>query len=152
MGDRGLGSAGDSHPAWMLAHTRLGEHLVVGASAIGQMHLKRGEGRDDAFLVRSWGPWLAVGVSDGLGSRRHSRFGAAYTVESLTALLLRPFCQQVEKASNRPAPTAPAASALPSELRGAEPWRGRAQGQAQTRQGSAGLGSVYVFTARRRKR
>jgi len=91
MGDRGLGWAGDSHPAWMLAHAKLLDHLVVGASAIGQMHLREGTGRDDAFLIRGLGPWLAIAVSDGIGSRPLSRFGASYTVESLTSQLLRPF-------------------------------------------------------------
>jgi hypothetical protein len=47
--------------------------------------------RDDGFVVRSVGPWLAVAVSDGVGSRPFSRYGATYAVEALTSLLLRPF-------------------------------------------------------------
>jgi hypothetical protein len=93
VGDRGLGAAGDTHPAWMAAHALADPYLVVGASAVGQIHLARLLPRDDAFLIRSVGPWVAVAVADGLGSRPLSRFGASYAVEALTSLLLRPFAQ-----------------------------------------------------------
>lgn len=42
IGDRGLGTSGDTHPAWMLGHAVAGDYLVVGASAIGQIHLAHG--------------------------------------------------------------------------------------------------------------
>jgi hypothetical protein len=90
IGDRGLGASGDSHPYWMMAHAVAGPYLVVGASAIGQIHLAQGLPRDDAFVVRAAGPWLAAAVADGVGSRPFSRYGATYAVEALTALLLRP--------------------------------------------------------------
>jgi hypothetical protein len=89
IGDRGLGASGDTHPHWMMAHAEVGSYLVVGASAIGKLHLAHRSPRDDAFAVRSIGPWLAVAVADGVGTRPLSRFGATYVVESLTALLLR---------------------------------------------------------------
>ncbi len=89
IGDRGLGASGDTHPHWMMAHAEIGPYLVVGASAIGKLHLAHRSPRDDAFAVRSIGPWLAVAVADGVGTRPLSRFGATYVVESLTALLLR---------------------------------------------------------------
>ncbi|MBK8796851.1 MAG: protein phosphatase 2C domain-containing protein [Anaerolineales bacterium] len=89
IGDRGLGTSGDTHPAWMLGHAVAGDYLVVGASAIGQIHLAHGALRDDAFLVRTSGPWIAVAVADGVGSKTLSRYGATYVVEALTSLLLR---------------------------------------------------------------
>jgi hypothetical protein len=90
IGDRGLAAAGDSHPLWMTAHATLGDYLIVGASAVGQFHLKRELPRDDAFVIRSSGPWMAIALSDGVGSRPLSRFGASYVAEALPALLLRP--------------------------------------------------------------
>lgn len=90
IGDRGLAAAGDTHPLWMAAHATVGQYLIVGASAVGQLHLKRELPRDDAFVIRSSGPWLAAAVSDGVGSRPFSRFGATYVAEALTSLLLRP--------------------------------------------------------------
>lgn len=91
FGDRGLGASGDTHPLWTLGHALADPYLVVGTSAVGQIHLAHGQPRDDAFIVRSLGPWLAIGVADGVGSRPLSRYGATYAVEALTALLLRPF-------------------------------------------------------------
>ncbi|BAY51473.1 hypothetical protein NIES2134_109360 [Thermostichus vulcanus NIES-2134] len=90
IGDRGLGTSGDTHPPLMMAHARAGSYLVVGASAIGQMHRARNAAREDAFIIRSAGPWLAVAVADGVGSRPHSRYAATYVVEALSAMLLRP--------------------------------------------------------------
>ncbi len=89
IGDRGLGASGDTHPAWMMAHAEVGPYLIIGASAAGQLHLARKKPRDDAFVIRSVGPWLTVAVADGVGSRPLSRYGATYVVESLTALLMR---------------------------------------------------------------
>ena len=93
VGDRGLGTSGDTHAAWMMAHAIAEPYLVVGASAIGQWHVTKQRPRDDAFIVRRAGDWIAAAVADGVGSRPHARYGASYTVESLTALLLRPFAQ-----------------------------------------------------------
>ena len=93
IGDRGLGSSGDTHPFWISGHAEVEGYRIVGASVVGQIHLARNMPRDDAFLVRSVGPWVAVGVADGVGTRHLSRYGATYVVESLTALLLRPFAK-----------------------------------------------------------
>lgn len=90
VGDRGLGPSGDTHPAWMMAHAVAGPYFVVGASAIGQIHLARRAPRDDAFVIRAAGSWLSVAVADGVGSRPFSRYGATYVAEALSALLLRP--------------------------------------------------------------
>jgi len=105
IGDRGLGASGDTHPFWIMAHAVAGPYLVVGASAIGQIHLGQGLPRDDAFVIRAAGPWLAVAVADGVGSRPLSRYGATYAVEALTALLLRPLVPRAkpgEKTTARP--------------------------------------------------
>lgn len=92
FGDRSIGAGGDTHPDWCMGGVILHPYLVAGASAIGQIHLADiSPHRDDAFMVRSAGPWLAIAVSDGVGSRPLSRFGACYTVESLTANLLKPY-------------------------------------------------------------
>jgi len=88
IGDRGLGAASDTHPDWMAANATASSHLIAGASAIGQMHLRNGTPRDDAFVIRSAGSWIAVAVADGVGSKPLSRFGATYVVESLTTQLL----------------------------------------------------------------
>lgn len=105
IGDRGLGASGDTHAAWMLGHAETGAYRVVGASAIGQIHLAHNRPRDDAFVVRGAGPWIAIAVSDGVGSRPLSRFGATYTADALSALLLRgliPLPQADSSASTAP--------------------------------------------------
>jgi hypothetical protein len=89
IGDRGIGAAGDTHPAWMMAYGEVGSYRIVGASAVGQLHRARNLPRDDAFVIRAAGPWLCAAVADGVGSRPLSRYGAAYTVESLTSQALR---------------------------------------------------------------
>ena len=91
IGDRILGLSGDTHPDWSVAHAVLQSYQIIGASAAGKLHLAKGTPRDDAFAIRSYGPWLAVGVSDGVGSRPLSRYGATYVAEALASLLLRSF-------------------------------------------------------------
>ncbi|MFZ5898677.1 MAG: protein phosphatase 2C domain-containing protein [Bacillota bacterium] len=103
IGDRGLGASGDTHPAWIMAHAVAGPYLVVGASALGQIHLALGTPRDDAFVVRAAGPWLAVAVADGVGSRPLSRYGATYVAEALSASLLRPLVP-IPRAAGTPNP------------------------------------------------
>jgi len=105
IGDRGLGTSADTHPFWIMAHAVAGPYLVVGASAIGQFHLGQQLPRDDAFIVRAAGPWLAAAVADGVGSQPLSRYGATYAVEALSALLLRPLVPKAtpgEKTAARP--------------------------------------------------
>lgn len=106
IGDRGLGASGDIHPQWMMAHAEIGPYLVVGASSIGQIHLARQLHRDDAFVIRAVGPWLAVAVADGVGSRPLSRYGATYVVESLTALILRKLAPSTREANKTAATNA----------------------------------------------
>jgi hypothetical protein len=62
---------------------RLGTYCVVGASVRGRMHEYNGTPRDDAFAARCNGKWLAVAVSDGVGSRPFSRYGASFVVNRL---------------------------------------------------------------------
>lgn len=114
IGDRGLGASGDTHPAWMMAHTQSGPYLIVGASAAGQLHLAKQLPRDDAFLIRSIGSWLAVAVADGVGSRPLSRYGATYAVESLTSQLLRPFTALPKPA--KPEPSIKTSSSVRNDL------------------------------------
>ncbi|MGC8668917.1 MAG: protein phosphatase 2C domain-containing protein, partial [Chthonomonadales bacterium] len=47
------------------------------------MHLERGRPRDDAFACLYADGRLAAAVADGLGSRPHSRYGAAFAVAAL---------------------------------------------------------------------
>ncbi|HZS74987.1 MAG TPA: protein phosphatase 2C domain-containing protein [Ktedonobacteraceae bacterium] len=109
IGDRGLGSAGDTHPAWTLAYAEADPYLIVGASAIGQIHLAQRKPRDDAFVIRSVGPWLTVAVADGVGTRPLSRYGATYVVESLTSLVLRKLVSPAKAEKNGAAPAPPSA-------------------------------------------
>lgn len=89
IGDRILGLAGDSHALWNAGYGVLDAYWILAASAIGQSHLLDQRSRDDAVQVRTTGPWLAVGVADGVGTRPLSRYGASYVVDSLTTQLLR---------------------------------------------------------------
>ncbi len=89
LGDRILGLSADSHPDWCTAYVELGQYRFIGASAIGKLHLRENRPRDDAFAIRTAGPWLAVAVSDGVGSRQHSRYGSSFAVEALCEHLLR---------------------------------------------------------------
>ncbi len=69
--------------------TDVGGYVVVGASVAGRSHAARGRPRDDAFAVRCAGPWLAIAVSDGVGSQVDSRAGSTCAVESLVEHLIR---------------------------------------------------------------
>ena len=89
VGDRILEQAADSHADWCAAYGRLGAYRFIGASAIGKLHIRDSRPRDDAFAVRSAGEWLAVAVSDGMGSKKQSRYGASFAVEALCEHLLR---------------------------------------------------------------
>lgn len=89
VGDHILGHAADSHADWCAAYGRLGAFRIIGASAIGKLHIRDVRSRDDAFTVRTAGEWLAVAVSDGVGSQKYSRYGATYAVSVLSEYLLR---------------------------------------------------------------
>lgn len=137
VGDRVLQSA-DSHADWCAAFGQQGVYSFVAASAIGRLHLRDKRPRDDAFAVRAGGAWLAVAVSDGVGSREQSRYGASYAVEALCEHLLRAAPRADAPASVPAVPEANAAedpartalpfggedSACPRRSRGAEMWQG----------------------------
>jgi len=89
VGDRILGQSADSHADWCAGYGQINAYRFVGASAIGKLHLREARPRDDAFAVRSAGVWLAVAVSDGVGSHKQSRYGASFAVEALCEHLLR---------------------------------------------------------------
>jgi hypothetical protein len=78
-----------SHADWRAAYGRLGKYRFVGASAIGKWHRHEGRPRDDAFAVRAAGVWLAVAVSDGVGSCPSSRYGSSFAVQTLSEHLLQ---------------------------------------------------------------
>jgi len=89
VGDSILDLAGDTHADWMAVFGQVGQWTCVAASAAGHMHIREGTPRDDACAIRSVGPWLAVAVADGAGSRPNSRYGASYAVASLCEHMLR---------------------------------------------------------------
>lgn len=57
---------------------------MIGASVRGRLHEYNETSRDDAFAARCNGRWLAVAVSDGLGSRPLSRYGASFAANKLS--------------------------------------------------------------------
>ena len=76
-------------PDWCASYGQLGLYRFVGASAAGKLHLRDFRPRDDAFAIRSAGPWIAAAVSDGVGSLKLSRYGSTYAVEALCEHMLR---------------------------------------------------------------
>jgi hypothetical protein len=73
----------------------LGGFQILGTSAAGQLHLRDQLPRDDAFVIRSCGSWLAIAVADGLGSHHLSRFGATLAADWLASQLLSGLPDQV---------------------------------------------------------
>jgi len=78
----------NDHSESAASYGQVGNYTYLGASTIGKLHLRDARPRDDAYAIRQHGDWLAVGVSDGLGSRPKSRFGSCFAAESLTGYLL----------------------------------------------------------------
>ena len=68
---------------------RAATYCVVGASVRGRLHEYNETPRDDAFVARCDGRWLAVAVSDGLGSRSLSRYGASFAANKLCTRFFR---------------------------------------------------------------
>jgi hypothetical protein len=101
VGDRILAMSADTHADWCAAYGQVGPVRVLAGSAVGQLHLREGKPRDDAFAIRSAGTWLAVAVADGVGSRSLSRVGSSFVVEGLCEQLLR------EVVATPPAPPQP---------------------------------------------
>ncbi len=88
IGDRVINRWFDSHADWSAAFTNLYNYEIIGASALGKLHIRNKTPRDDAFAIKSSGEWLAVAVSDGLGSHKKSRYGSTFAVQVLTESLL----------------------------------------------------------------
>lgn len=99
IGDRGLSNSGDIHPEWNSAFADFQYLRVIGASATGQDHIRKSLPRDDAFVIRTAGDWLAASVSDGLGSHHLSRYGASQAVEALTSFLLQRLMPEIGPSS-----------------------------------------------------
>lgn len=89
FGDRLLQRSADTHADWCAGFGRCGQVRVIAASAIGHSHVREGRPRDDAFLVRTAEEWIAIAVSDGVGSHPNSRYGSSCAVEVLCETLLR---------------------------------------------------------------
>jgi hypothetical protein len=106
VGDRILAMSADTHADWCAAYGHVGSVRAVAGSAVGQLHLREGKPRDDAFAIRSAGPWLAVAVADGVGSRSLSRVGSSFAVEGLCEQLLREVIA-TPPASPQPSPDQP---------------------------------------------
>lgn len=83
LGDPGPCTVTDNLVDVRANSARLGRYCVVGASVRGKLHIHNGSPRDDAFAVRSNGKWLAIAISDGVGSRKLSRYGASVAVNRL---------------------------------------------------------------------
>jgi len=77
-----------SHTDKRRCSATLGRYHIVSASARGKLHVSNNTPRDDAIAIRAEGEWLAVAVADGVGSRQHSRYGAAFTVNQLCSRLI----------------------------------------------------------------
>jgi len=88
VGDRLISNV-DTHADWCAAFGSCQQYDIVGASAIGHLHVHQQLSRDDAFLIRTADEWIAVAVADGVGSRRSSRYGATYAVGALCEFLQR---------------------------------------------------------------
>ena len=87
-GDQKLTKPDEAYPAQRQEGLTLGAFDLVGASVRGKMHIRNGIGREDAFAVYRAGDWLAVAVSDGVGSSRHASLGATFAVNDVCQNLL----------------------------------------------------------------
>lgn len=101
IGDRILINAGDLHPLWNVSFGELDPFWILGASAAGHLHLMQARPREDAFVIRAYQDWIAVGVADGVGSRSLSRYGASFVANSLASELLRPFVPPLRPEPNQ---------------------------------------------------
>lgn len=104
VGDRPLGTSGDVHPLWNASYGAVSSYWALAASVIGESHLAHGMSRDDAVVIRCVGPWLAVGVSDGVGSRPLSRLGATGVADALTIALLSDLTPRLRPVPPEPLP------------------------------------------------
>ena len=66
---------------------RFGKHLVLAASKRGRSHAHEGKFRDDSFRIEYFDDhdWGIVAVSDGAGSSKYSRKGAALACEAVAS-------------------------------------------------------------------
>ncbi|MEN3186085.1 MAG: protein phosphatase 2C domain-containing protein, partial [Atribacterota bacterium] len=80
VGDRVISRAFPTHPDWSAGFGKHNGFSFIGASAVGQLHLREGRRREDCFLLRSKGEWLLGLVADGVGSARLGGFGASLAV------------------------------------------------------------------------
>lgn len=87
-GDRILSQLDDEPPDRCSLGLTFGRYRIVSASVRGRMHIRKDIPREDAVSVYREGNWLAVAVSDGVGSSRYSRLGASFAVNRVCQNLL----------------------------------------------------------------
>jgi serine/threonine protein phosphatase PrpC len=79
-GDQTPNRPEDEYPNECSLGLTLGQFHLIGASVRGRMHIRNETPREDAIAVYHKGDWLAVAVSDGVGSSKYSRLGASCAV------------------------------------------------------------------------
>jgi hypothetical protein len=87
-GDQVLGEPDDQYPDECSLGLTFGRYCLVSASVRGRMHVRNRVPREDAVAVYRKGDWLAVAVSDGVGSSRYARLGASCAVNRACQNLL----------------------------------------------------------------
>jgi serine/threonine protein phosphatase PrpC len=87
-GDSIIGSPDDEYGDERVLGLASDGYCVVGASVRGRMHIRNEVPREDAFAVYRRHHWLAVAVSDGVGSSKYSRLGASFAVNKVCENLL----------------------------------------------------------------
>lgn len=126
LGDR-IQQSVDSHADMCAAWGEAGAYRFIGASVLGKMHVQRGKPRDDAFAFRLAGPWLAVAVSDGVGSCPRSRYGSSCAVEMLCEHLIRVGVRSSAAPAEKPLPPS---APLPVSAAAEVAWETAVQGDA----------------------
>jgi len=87
-GDSIIGSPDDEYSDERVLGFASDGYCVVGASVRGKMHIRNEVPREDAVAVYRTRRWVAVAVSDGVGSSKYSRLGASFAVNRVCENLL----------------------------------------------------------------
>jgi hypothetical protein len=87
-GDQQRSRPDEAYPDERQEGLELSAFDLVGASVRGKMHIRNGIGREDAFAIYREGDWVAIAVSDGVGSSRHASLGATFAVNNVCQSLL----------------------------------------------------------------
>ena len=87
-GDKVLEKFEENYPDQCSAGLSFDPYKLVAASVRGKMHLRKSTQREDAFAVYRDKNWVAIAVSDGVGSSPHSRFGSSFAANHICQNLL----------------------------------------------------------------